>query len=47
MKMSGQTGNRKVKIINLRVVKIIPEQNLLLLKGSVPGANGSYLIIEK
>lgn len=47
MKMAGQTGNEKVKIINLRVVKIIPEQNLLLLKGSVPGANGSYLIIEK
>lgn len=47
MKMGGQTGNEKVKIINLRVVKIIPEKNLLLLKGSVPGANGSYLIIEK
>ncbi len=47
MKMGGQTGNAKVKIINLRVVRIIPEENLLLLKGSVPGANGSYLIIEK
>jgi large subunit ribosomal protein L3 len=47
MKMGGQTGNEKVKIINLRVVRIIPEENLLLLKGSVPGANGSYLIIEK
>jgi large subunit ribosomal protein L3 len=47
MKMGGQTGGEKVKIINLRVVKIIPEQNLLLLKGSVPGANGTYLIIEK
>jgi large subunit ribosomal protein L3 len=47
MKMAGQTGGEKVKIINLRVVKIIPEENLLLLKGSVPGANGSYLIIEK
>ncbi len=47
MKMAGQMGNEKVKIINLRVVKIIPEKNLLLLKGSVPGANGSYLIIEK
>jgi large subunit ribosomal protein L3 len=47
MKMAGQTGGEKVKIINLRVVKIIAEENLLLLKGSVPGANGSYLIIEK
>jgi len=47
MRMAGQMGNEKVKIINLRVVKIIPEDNLLLLKGSVPGSNGSYLIIEK
>ena len=47
MKMGGQTGGEKVKVINLRVVKIIHDQNLLLLKGSVPGANGTYLIIEK
>ena len=47
MKMAGQTGGEKVKVINLRVVKIISDQNLLLLKGSVPGPNGSYLIIEK
>ena len=47
MKMAGQTGNEKVKVLNLRVVKILTDQNLLLLKGSVPGANGSYLIIEK
>ena len=47
MKMAGQMGNERVKILNLRVVKIISEQNLLLVKGSVPGANGSYLIIEK
>lgn len=47
MRMAGQTGNRKVKILNLRVVKIVPENNLLILKGSVPGSNGSYLIIEK
>ncbi|HYW96276.1 MAG TPA: 50S ribosomal protein L3, partial [Bacteroidales bacterium] len=37
----------RVKVLNLKVVKIIPESNLLLLKGSVPGSNGSYLIIEK
>jgi len=47
MRMAGQTGNRNVKILNLRVMKIVPENNLLILKGSVPGSNGSYLIIEK
>ncbi len=47
MRMGGQTGNKKVKILNLRVVKIVPENNLLIVKGSVPGSNGSYLIIEK
>ena len=47
MRMAGQTGNKRIKILNLRVVKLIPESNLLLLKGSVPGANGSFLIIEK
>ena len=47
MRMGGQMGNKKVKILNLRVMKIVPENNLLILKGSVPGSNGSYLIIEK
>jgi len=47
MRMGGQMGNSKVKQISLRVIKIIPENNLLIVKGSVPGANGSYVIIEK
>ncbi|RLD69283.1 MAG: 50S ribosomal protein L3 [Bacteroidetes bacterium] len=47
MRMGGRMGGQKTKILNLRVVKIIPENNLLLLKGSVPGPKGSYLIIEK
>ncbi|MBN2664184.1 MAG: 50S ribosomal protein L3 [Bacteroidales bacterium] len=47
MRMAGRTGNQKVKIQNLRVIKIIPEDNLLLVKGAVPGYKGSYLIIEK
>jgi len=47
MKMGGRTGGKKAKMINLRVMKIISDKNLLLLKGSVPGANGNYLIIEK
>lgn len=46
MRMAGQTGQRRVKVLNLKVVKIIPENNLLLLKGSIPGAKGSYVIIE-
>ena len=47
MRMAGRMGGAKTKILNLRVMKIIPENNILLLKGSVPGSNGSYLIIEK
>lgn len=47
MRMAGQTGNKKVKVLNLKVVKVIKENNLLVVKGSVPGANGSYLIIQK
>lgn len=46
MKMAGQTGNKTVKVLNLRLVKIIPKQNLLLVKGSVPGSKGSYVIVE-
>jgi len=47
MRMAGRQGGKTVKILNLKVVKIVPEQNLLMLKGSVPGSNGSYVIIEK
>jgi len=46
-RLAGRTGGDRVKIINLRVLKVIPESNLLLVKGSVPGAKGSYIIIEK
>ena len=47
MRMGGHDGNKTVKMISLRVLKVIPESNLLLIKGSVPGARGSYLIIER
>ncbi len=47
MRMAGRTGGNKVKMINLQIVKIIPEKNLLIVKGSVPGYNGSYLKIER
>jgi large subunit ribosomal protein L3 len=40
-------GGSKVKVVNLVILKVIPESNLLLVKGSVPGAKGSYLIIEE
>ena len=47
MRMAGRTGGDRVKVENLRVIKVIPESNLLIVKGSVPGCKGSYLIIEK
>ena len=47
MRMAGQMGNAKVKVINLQIIKIVKEKNLVLVKGSVPGANGSYIIIER
>jgi large subunit ribosomal protein L3 len=46
MRMAGQTGNKRVKVIDLVIVKIIPESNLILVKGSVPGAKGTYLTVE-
>ncbi len=47
MRMAGHKGCDRVKIENLRVIKVIPENNLLVVKGSVPGCKGSYLIIEQ
>jgi len=47
MRMAGRDGGKTVTIENLEVMKIIPEKNLLVVKGSVPGAKGSYLIIRK
>ena len=46
MRMAGHMGNERVKVFNLEVLKIIPENNLIVVKGSVPGAKGSYLILE-
>ncbi len=47
MRMAGRTGGNRVKMINLQVMKIIPEKNIIVVKGSVPGPNGSYLIVER
>ena len=46
MRMAGHMGNERVKVFNLQVVKLIPENNLLVVKGSVPGAKGSYVMLE-
>jgi 50S ribosomal protein L3, bacterial len=45
-RMGGQMGNARVTIQNLQVIKVLPEQNILMVKGSVPGAKGSILLIE-
>ena len=47
LRMAGQTGNKRVKVQNLQIVKIFHEKNLLIVKGSVPGAKGSILKLER
>ena len=47
MRMAGQMGNQKVKILNLKVIKVLPEKNLLILRGSVPGPKNAYVTIQK
>ena len=45
-RMGGHMGDERVKVFNLEVIKVMPENNLLVVKGSVPGAKGSYLLLE-
>jgi len=47
MKMAGQMGNEKVKVQNLRVLKVVAEKNLLVVKGCVPGHKNAYVTIQK
>jgi len=47
LRMAGRMGNDRVKIQNLRVVKVMPEQNLIVVSGSVPGPKNSFVILEK
>lgn len=47
MRMAGQTGNTKVKMTNLQVMKVFSDENILVVKGSVPGSKNSYVIVEK
>ncbi|MEQ8303210.1 MAG: 50S ribosomal protein L3 [Cyclobacteriaceae bacterium] len=47
LRMAGRMGNDRTKVQNLRVLKIMPEKNLMVISGSIPGANNSFVIIEK
>ena len=46
LRMAGQDGNRQVTVRNLRVIKVMPEHNVLLVKGSIPGAKGTIVLVE-
>jgi len=47
MRMAGQTGNVRVKIQNLEVIKVYPEQNVIVVKGSIPGSKNGFITLEK
>jgi large subunit ribosomal protein L3 len=47
MKMAGQTGNARVTQSNLQILKVLTDKNLILVKGSIPGAKGSYVLIKR
>jgi len=47
MRMAGQMGNERVNVQNLKVMKILADKNIILVKGAVPGHRGSYVIIER
>ncbi|MDG1349197.1 MAG: 50S ribosomal protein L3 [Flavobacteriales bacterium] len=47
MRMAGQMGNERVKVENLQVLKVLADKNMIVVKGAVPGAKNSYIIIEK
>ena len=47
MRMAGQMGNEKVKVQNLRVLKVVTDKNLLVVKGCIPGAKNAYVTIQK
>jgi large subunit ribosomal protein L3 len=47
MRMAGRTGNKRVKVKNLRVLKVIPEANLIVVSGAIPGAINSFVRVEK
>jgi large subunit ribosomal protein L3 len=47
IRMAGRMGGERVKAINLEILKVVPEKNLIIVKGSLPGCKGSYVIVEK
>ena len=47
LRMAGRMGNQRVKTLNLRIMKIIPDKNLVLVSGAIPGAKNSYVFLEK
>ncbi|MBT4416026.1 MAG: 50S ribosomal protein L3 [Flavobacteriaceae bacterium] len=47
MKMAGRMGNETITVLNLKVIKVVVEKNILVLKGCVPGHKNSYVIIRK
>ena len=47
MRMAGRTGGKQVQIKNLEVIKIFPDENLVLVKGAIPGHKGGYVILKK
>ena len=47
MKMAGRTGGQRVKVANLKVLKIFPEQNLIVINGAIPGPSNAHIILEK
>ena len=47
MRMAGQMGNERIKVENLQVLRVLVDKNMIVVKGAVPGANNSYIIIEK
>lgn len=47
MRMGGRMGNDRVKVQNLKVMRVVGDKNLILVSGSIPGAKNSYVVIEK
>lgn len=47
MKMAGRMGGERVKQQNLQVIKVYSDKNIIVVKGSIPGAKGSFVLIEK
>jgi large subunit ribosomal protein L3 len=47
MRMAGRMGNDRVKVQNLRVLRVIADKNVIVVSGSVPGAKNSYIVLEK